>query len=230
MSLCAVIVAAYQAEPWIDDCLDSIEAQEPLEGWTYETRIGVDCCPGTAHVLKLRGAPYWWSPQNVGPYLVRNTLMRPAADAYAVFDADDIMEPAYLRTLLEIMGDGIAGSARIGMDENGRSSANPIVYPHAHGVSVFSAAAWKRLGGYRPWRIRADADALRRAETLKIPLTKHPDPLFRRRNHPNSLTNATETRIRSPARKAAARETRRLLKKGQYYVQAEFAQLEWRTV
>lgn len=226
--LCAVIVAAYKAKAWIGECLNSIDGQEPLDGWRYETRIGVDGCLETAKALKARGTPFFWSPANVGPYLIRNALMRDPADAFAVFDADDVMLPAYLRTLLEIVGDGIAGAARIGMDQNGNVGKDPKVYPHIHGVALFSANALSKIGGFRSWRIRADADALLRAARLNIPIAKHPDALFLRRNHPGSLTNRPDTRIGSPERKARRTESKRLARKGQLYVEPECAHLEWR--
>lgn len=226
--LCAVIVAAYQAQTWIGECLDSIAGQEPLDGWAYETRIGVDGCLDTALALKDRGTPFWWSPANVGPYLIRNALMRDPADAYAVFDADDVMMPTYLPTLLGIMGDGIAGAARIGMDAEGRVGKDAKVYPHIHGVALFSARAMFKLGGFRPWRIRADADALLRAVRLNVPISKHPDALFLRRNHARSLTNSPATKIGSPERKARRIESKRLARKGQLHVTPEYATLEWR--
>jgi hypothetical protein len=228
--VCAVIVAAYRAESWIGECLDSIEGQEPLDGWRYETRIGVDGCLDTARALKERGTPFWWSAANVGPYLIRNALMRAPADAFAIFDADDVMYPAYLATLLPLMGDGIVGTARIGMDEDGNVGDDPKVYPHLHGVGVFSAAAIEKIGGFRPWRIRADADAWLRAKVLKVPITKHDEPLFMRRSHPGSLTNSPTTGMRTRERKDRARESKRLTRKGHLRVVPEYARLEWRDV
>lgn len=274
-NVCAVIVAAYQAPRWIGECLDSIDSQEPLEGWSYETRIGVDCCVDTALALKARGTPFWWSPagtgadgqRGVGCYLIRNALIAKApADAYAIFDADDVMEPNYLRTLLSIMGEGISGGARTGMDMQGKlvtckkhgpfvMAGEPLVpcqtcaaeglepqpydgkdprglkvYPHLRGIGVFSSQAMRKLGGFRSWRIRADADAYQRAHRLGIPLKRSELPLFRRRSHQNSLTNSPDTRIGGPARKAKGRETKRLLKLGQLHVEPECAALEWRGV
>lgn len=227
--LCAVIVAAYQAPDWILGCLASIDAQEPLDGWTYETRIGVDGCVETSRVLREAGISHWYSPANVGPYLIRNALIFQApADAFAIFDADDVMMPAYLRTLLPLMGEGIVGPARIGMDENGKVGPDPKVYPHLHGIGVFSAAAMEKLGGFRPWRIRADADAWLRAKKLGIPIAKTDEPLFYRRSHPNSLTNHPDTRMKSRERKDRARESKRLTRKGYLHVVPECAQLEWR--
>lgn len=226
--LCAVITAAYKAPQWVLECIASVRAQEPLDGWIYEHRIGVDGCLDTARSLRSAGVSHWWSPANVGPYLIRNALMREPADAYAIFDADDVMYPNYLSTLLPLAGEGITGSARIGMDANGNVGLEPKVYPHLHGVGVFSAAAMQKLGGFRPWRIRADADAWLRAKVLKIPIVKHDEPLFLRRSHPNSLTNHPDTMIRSRERKDRARESKHLTRKGHLYVQPQCAALEWR--
>ncbi len=226
--LCAVVMAAHNASRWIDAALESIEAQESCDGWKYETRIAVDACDETSRHLHARGTPHFWSPVNVGPYLLRNALMRKPADAYAVFDADDVMGEAYLRTLLPLMGDGIAGSGRVGIDKNGRPGTN--VYPYVMGVSVFSPVALKKLGGYRPWRICADFDMILRAGKLKIPLAKHEDALFFRRDHPGQLTKHPETGIGSAERKALKAESRRLIKAGERHVKPVCAELVWRPV
>lgn len=226
--LCAVIMAAHNATRWIGDALDSIEAQEPCDGWRYEVRIGVDGCEDTSRALHARRTPHWFSPTNVGPYLIRNSLMRKAADAFAVFDADDVMGESYLRTLLPLVGEGIAGSARVGIDVKGKPGEK--VYPYVMGVSVFSAAALKKLGGYRPWRICADFDAILRAGKLKIPLAKHEEPLFFRRDHPGQLTKHPDTGIGSAERKALKAEARTRTKARELYVAPTYVDLQWRPV
>ena len=209
---CAVIVAAYRTpEPWLRECIESIRGQEPLDGWEYELRIGVDGCEDTAATLDRMDEPYHCAPENVGPYLIRNSLVTSStADAYAIFDADDRMHAAYLRTLIpQATPDGIAGSARRSIDAGGEVTR--VRHGYVNGVCVLSHAAWDKLGGYRPWRIAADHDLISRAKAMGVPVRKHGEPLYDRRHHPESLTARSATHLRSKARKDRKRESRRAI-------------------
>jgi hypothetical protein len=205
----AVIIAAYRAGTWIGQCLDAWEAVEVPDGWSADLRIGVDGCPGTRDTLN--GTPHWWSPENVGPYLIRNSLIQlEPADAFAIFDADDLPHADYLAELLPmVQGGGIAGAARRTIEHTGEEvSAH---YPYANGVCVISAQAWEALGGYRPWRVAADHDLIQRARAMGIPIQKHPRALYTRRMHPDSLTHHPEMGSRSPWRMARKSESRKLV-------------------
>ena len=111
---CAVIVAAYHAQKWIKPCIASIRSQVLPPGWTLDLRIGVDGCAETAAALTRMKESYYLAPDNVGTYVLRNSLIGLGpADCYTIFDADDEMLPTYLAT--GIMGagsNGLAGAAR----------------------------------------------------------------------------------------------------------------------
>jgi hypothetical protein len=133
---------------------------------------------------------------------VRNSLiaLEPAA-AYAVFDADDVMHPHYLRTLLRWVGtDGIAGGSRRQIDTHGKPMSNERS-PFRSGVAVFSHDAWARLGGYRAWKIAADHDLIVRAKALGITVTGARDVLYSRRVHGDSLTRRPDTGFGSQMRR-----------------------------
>lgn len=191
MKHCAVIVAAYQAQPWIAECLHSVMNQAGLDGWTFSVRVGVDGCKETSHFLSnTLKFPHAFSPERVGPYLIRNSLIAlERADAYAIFDADDVMEPAYLRTLAPLaMPNGVAGGMRRGMTVDGKPIASSA-RPFRVGVCVYSHEAITKLGGFHPWDFGADHDAIKRALALGIPITSDiSGVLYRRRHHPGSLT------------------------------------------
>lgn len=208
----SVIVSAWKATRYIIETLDSIQQQEPRDGWEYSLRVGVDGCEDTARLLDRAGIPYWWSSQNVGPYVMRNSLIQIApVTAYAIFDADDIMRPTYLRDLLEWVGPtGIAGAGRTQVDETGRILKRRTRYKS--GVCIIHHRAWQQLGGYRPWPMAADYDLIVRAERLQIPVRAVAKALYIRRVHPTSLTQTKETGFKSQERQDLARRSKSLAK------------------
>lgn len=226
-SSCAVIVSAYRATRWIRETIESIRAQEGRDGWSYSLRIGVDGCDETSQLLLDEGEPHWFSTRNVGPYVMRNSLIQlEQASAYAVFDADDVMQPHYLTELLSYVGNGIAGAARTHIDERGaviRSHA-----PYQGGVAVISHQAWQALGGYRDWFIAADHDLICRAKANRIRVTRYSRPLYLRRVHPGSLTQDPVSGLGTMARAGHKEMTDRLIKAGARKVEPVTTPLEWR--
>lgn len=218
MKTCAVIISVYQAHaPWLRECLASIRAQVPTPGWSYEVRIGVDGCAETSLILHLLGEDHWVSPVNVGPYVVRNSLIGlQAADAYAIFDADDVMHPGYLLSTLGVAGDGIAGAGRFTMDAHGRVNRTYLCR-YQNGVAVFSRRVWETLGGFRPWRVAADHDFIQRAKAAGIPVTKIEAPLYYRRMHAGSLTNSADTVLHGPLRAELKRQGDALIAAGNLF-------------
>lgn len=209
----AVVIAARAAGRFIEECLRSVKAQALPDGWVMDVRLGVDDCNDSYP------SPHWRSAGNVGPYVMRNSLMAlRQADAYAPFDADDVMLPGYIARLVGIAGvDGIAGSARTDIKEEG--APNGKVHKFVHGICLFSAAAMMKLGGYRAWPVVADLDIVMRAKALKIPVRNTREVLYLRRRHGGSLTNSPELGMYSPTRTRLTMEARRLTANGDLYVE-----------
>lgn len=241
--VCAVLVPAWKAFPYLEWCLESIEKQLPLAGWRYELRLGVDACIETAWQLGRLGIPFWWNETNVGPYIMRNSLAALGpADAYATFDADDQMKPEYLSSLIPLACpsivegrgvDGIAGSRRLELEMGGRldRGRQPVVpSPWTCGVAVYSKTAWEELDGFRAWRIAADHDLVLRAKAKNIPIHQHhglPKALFYRRIHGESLTQRRETGMESDARNQAKTLARELVIRGDLAVKLETVPLRF---
>ena len=208
----AVIMAAWNASRYILEALESIEQQKPRTGWAYGLRLGVDGCEATSRFLIRAGVTHWWSPENVGPYVMRNSLIELApCAAYAIFDADDKMRDEYLAELLAWVGsDGIAGAGRTQVKADGTLLKRRTSYKS--GVCIISHDAWKKLGGYRPWPMAADYDLITRANKLKIPVRAVKKALYIRRVHSDSLTQRKETGFKSQQRVEFASRARSLAK------------------
>lgn len=163
---CAIIVAAYKAQRYILQCLKSIDGQNPLAGWEYEVRVGVDGCQPTAKVLQLAGRPFYAAGFNQGAYVMANSLIALGpADAYARFDADDYMLPDYLATVIPVALDyGIAHAAHV---VRPNSFSKPRV-----GQVTFTARTLELLGGFQAARCHSDRDFTRRAAVVGCDIQK----------------------------------------------------------
>jgi hypothetical protein len=159
---CAVIVAAYHAQRYILQCLKSMEAQRPLPGWEYELRLGVDGCLATAAVLQRAGRPFHFSKENVGTYVMANSLIAIGpADVYARFDADDFMLPDYLATVIPVALDyGLCHAPYV---------VRPKSYSHPQvGQVTFTSGILAKLGGFGSARCHCDRDFTRRAALVGV--------------------------------------------------------------
>jgi len=96
-------IPAYKAEDYIEECLDSIEAQRCHK----EILVGVDGCEKTLEVLKRIRTKYsniriFWFSENVGTSIIKNTLVKYAKhNIISFFDSDDIMESHYADYIVE---------------------------------------------------------------------------------------------------------------------------------
>ena len=159
MKKCAIIVSAWKAQSTILDCIKSIRAQLPLAGWSYELRLGVDGCNITAVMLQKTRVPFYWSRDNIGTYIMANSLIALGpADIYSRFDADDIMFPEYLKTVIPV-------ALQYGISYAGYQLQGGHSKPRVGQVTM-TAAALDALGGFAEYRCHSDRDLARRAALL----------------------------------------------------------------
>ena len=104
----SVVMSAFNASSHLEASLSSILAQESSE-FDLEVHVGIDGCPDTKKMaLQLqylfRGrVRFWNSLNNVGPYLIKNSLLKKIAQRNGLvlfFDADDILPPGLLAMYL----------------------------------------------------------------------------------------------------------------------------------
>ncbi len=178
-----IVIPAYKAEMFIKECLDAACKQGTV-------LLGIDGCEDTLkRVKKIRdrydNLRVFWFPKNRGCYLTKNALIDhvPDGELFITFDADDIMRKG--------MADYMAKRA-------------PCYSRHT-GVMCISKELWNEMGGYRPWRVHADTDLVRRM-WLKYDVPKL-KKLFYRRYHRNQLTRRRKTGLKSDLRNEMRRLT-----------------------
>ena len=207
----AIILAAYQARAdWLQQCLESIDASAALvPAVAVDVRIGIDGCDVTARILRNLGRAAYWSAENVGTYIVRNSLLHLApADAYVIFDADDVMRPSYLSVVTRMLTDhAIVGPSR---EECDAQLAPQRFADWRNGVCAFRHEVLARLGGYHAERLGADVDFIARARAARFRPAPTGQACYLRRRHAGSLTLATETGFGSAAREQARKRMRQL--------------------
>lgn len=179
----SIIISAYEAQDFIEECLDSVYEQ------TYPINrilVGVDNCEKTLNKLKDISQKYhnleiFWANINTGPYMVFNSLisMIPDDEYFLIFGADDIMD--------------------VDMVEKLAQTEQTKICKH-DGILFINKNIFNKIGGYRPWRCAADSDCIKRLR--KITTVKRTEQFYFLRKHENQLTNRSETGYNSELRKS----------------------------
>ena len=90
----ALFISAYKADKNLINILDKFSNQKLPKGWVLKIYIGVDGCKETFNLLKESKINFYFSSENVGTYIICNSLIDVAKkynhDMYVRFDADDI--------------------------------------------------------------------------------------------------------------------------------------------
>ena len=167
MAHLTVIIPAYNAQAYIEECLDSICAQilQP-----DRVVVGVDGCKKTHDKLMKIGSKYQnltvvYYKKNKGTYVTFNSLMDYVQDYFITFGADDMAHPDM--TLL--------------MMKN-----TPCLSAHS-GVMCMRKSIMQKMGGWRDWRIAADTDMHVRLKRAGVYLKVLP-MLYEYRQHEGQLT------------------------------------------
>ena len=202
----SVIIPAYKAEAYIEECLDSIIRQTTSA--ELEILIGIDNCESTLKRLKQIKNKYpnlrvFYSNSSLGAYVMRNTLSEMVKhDHILFFDADDIMIPSMVSSILRKYNKSSPVRFKY---INFNQGEDPIkrISPHpkpSHGVFFISRNLFNRIGGFQNWPCGADTEFMKRCSFNKINDTIINAPLFYRRIHSTSLTQNPETGYRSNVR------------------------------
>jgi len=187
----SVIIPAYKATEYIDECIASIKGD-------CEILIGVDACEETYNHIKHLENVYYFK-ENVGPYVIKNTLVDQAKyDSILFFDSDDIMAPGTIEKVTNTLNskDYVKLSY---IDFIKKPLLNGIVYSNA--VIGIKKNVFTSINGFYPWRCSADTELTYRLKHNNFSCKTIPDVCYYRRLHKNNLTVKKETGHGSPIRK-----------------------------
>jgi len=202
----SIIITAYNAKDYIEECLDSVENQTYFKDTdNFEVLVGVDGCEKTLKkILKIRdryrNLRIFMMNTNKGTYITTNTLLNHVNNDYYIrFDSDDVMTSNMVEEIMKYVNDyNIIRFQYYDLQSGVVKKTARIVYPH--GVMCFAMSLINQLGGYQPWMCAADSELLTRGKSLlkEYYIEK---PLFYRRLDHNSLTNSPTLGLNSKIRK-----------------------------
>ena len=186
----SIIIPAYKATKYIDECLASIKGD-------CEILIGVDACEETYnHIKHLENVFYF--PKNVGPYIIKNTLVDVAThENILFFDADDVMAEGVVERFNEaIQHVDYVKLNYINFTHEIKKSGH-IMNDAVIGIkkSVFNS-----LNGFYPWRCGADTELENRLRHNNFKYKVLEGISYYRRLHGENLTMRKETGHGSPIR------------------------------
>lgn len=203
----SIIIAAYKAQDFIQECLDSIYKQTYFMNFDeFEVIVGVDGCEETAKKLreiksKYRNLRVLMNKENSGVYVTVNTLMTEAKyDTILRFDADDVMKPTMLSKGMFFTKDYDVVMFAYDQFTRDVTDIHESKLRQAHGVIFLKKELFDRAGGFLPWPCAADSEFLARTK-YHSSRCKLRSRLFSRRIHPESVTNKKETAYYSDTRK-----------------------------
>lgn len=225
MKTVSVIIAAYRADSFILEAIDSVLMQQLPDDYRLELVVGIDGCEKTGEVLsgaESGGVLIYRMKRNYGTYITFNTMMQFASgDLIVRFDADDVMLQSYLEKQIAVFEQEpevyLTWTRNRYIDTKGQFLPEMDlkdddtlqfwqVRSPSNGQFMMRRELWTELGGFRPWRTTADTDFLFRMRFLG--LTEHgiDEVLYYRRVHPHSLTQSKETGYDSQLRKETRAE------------------------
>jgi len=222
-----IIIPAYKAQDFLDECLRSIKNQTLFNNNNnnvkYEILLGIDACDLTlkkATEIKdsYKNLKIYYFKNNYGPYIIRNTLLQMASYPLILFfDSDDHMKENMMSVIDSKMKEGYdICKVKYYNYNNGTYPNQGIIKPKvADGVGCHRKEVHDILGGFEEWRCGADSDFCFRSEKI-FKISKISTPLFYRRIHSNSLTQNKETNPRSPMRIKYATEIKNRETNGYY--------------
>ena len=168
----SIIITAYNASKYIEECLDSIENQTYFkDNDNYEILIGVDGCQDTLDTLnsiknKFRNLKIYMMNSNKGTYITTNTLITLAKYNNIIrFDSDDIMDKNLVSTVAYNKKDyDIVVLGYVNFEDDKISNRLEL-----GGIVYFKKEIMKIAGGYQPWICAADTELLiRLSNVVKI--------------------------------------------------------------
>jgi glycosyltransferase involved in cell wall biosynthesis len=193
--LVSVIIAAFQAEAFLEDAIAAILAQD------YAPFEVVVCDDGstdrTPEILAGHSELHTIRQANAGPAAARNAAIAASSgELLAIFDADDLWPP----TRLAVQAGYLAAHPEVGCVLGRQEWIDPPpwltrdrIYDELDGIPLVSAmirrSAFDAVGGFDESFVHGeDMDLMFRLREQGIPIEILPDLLVFRRYHGDNLT------------------------------------------
>lgn len=203
-----IVMPTYDNTSYIKDCIQSIYTS--FNGLDFELLIGIDNCGATLKLVNyLKSYDYskvYMSTKNVGPYVIKNSLLEEASgDHFIFFDSDDVMHKDLGKAY-----DNLARSEdyiRFKFYNFKKSIKQhfPAELTTAEGVFGISRKYFTILECFKPWRCAADSEFYYRARGKGLSYKVLDKVAFFRRLHDKNLTVDKATGINSELRSGYAK-------------------------
>lgn len=196
----SIIIPAYQAQKYIQSCIESIYSQD-IE---LEVLVGIDNCKDTYDVIKgvYPHVRLFYFNEHVGPFVIKNTLVDEATyDDVLFFDADDIMNKNVLRDVVEVLKTKQYIKLKYIDFYDGRK-VNEKGHVMDDAIIAIKKQLFNEFNGYHPWKCAADTELRMRLEHYNVSRGDTPSVFYYRRLHGNNLTLSKQTGHGSPIRES----------------------------
>ena len=186
----SIIIPAYKASKYIDECIDSINVANA------EILVGVDGCEETYNHIKHLDNVFYFQ-KNVGPYVIKNTLVDVAKNENIIFfDADDVMVTEAIKDVVHALHRSDYVKLNYTNFQNKMKSGQIM----NDAVVAIKKSVFNSLNGFYPWRCGADTEFGYRLAYNKLKEGKINKLCYYRRLHGENLTMRVETGHGSPIR------------------------------
>lgn len=187
----SIIIPAYQTRQYIDECISSIQGDID-----FEILVGVDNCLETYnHIKDNKNIRTFFFNRNVGPFVIKNTLVNEAKYDYILFfDSDDVMAKDSLDGLVNYIKFGADYIMLNYVDFRGYIKDSDLRGRQMHNAIIaVKKSVFNTLNGFQPWLCGADTEFTYRLQYNKYKSKITPNIFYYHRIHNNNLTVKKET-------------------------------------
>lgn len=194
----SIIIPTFNNVGFIKECLSSVI--KSVKSLDCEILVGIDNCEKTLNFVKKEifdsRIRFFYFSQNVGPYIVKNTLVKNSnSETILFFDSDDVMCENMVEEILKMQSFNDFVRPKYSNFNGVIPTNNPVNKEKLFGEGVFSInkSLFLSMNGFEGWRTTADTDFIGRLYKNSRKSINTPTVLFYRRLHQNSLTQSKQT-------------------------------------
>jgi glycosyltransferase involved in cell wall biosynthesis len=205
----SIIITAFNNTKYIDECLYSIV--DSFSDIEYEILLGIDNCEDTTkHILKnfngySKNIKFYFFKERYGTYIIRNTLAKEIKyENILFFDSDDVMLPIMAKSIVRYAPhfDMVKPMLSQFYDKYDINDPNLLTQKTTFGEGVFGIkkSVFFEMNGFEPWICAADSEFNWRVRGNGKTFKHIEQVCFLYRRHSESLTNNSQTNLRSRLR------------------------------